>query len=141
MQDFFQKIILFTGLFLWSIASLSQDIQVTHTIISFGNFVDIDNAEAFSSRLVALRTELDHRCTIILNGDLIDGRQNFIKQTSKLDTFLRSVSNLRDTKVVIIPGDRDWNNSGRKGWLRAQLLEEFFEKQNYPNVTWALPGG
>ena len=118
----------------------AQPRDAVQSVILLGNLVDLQSVQSFTSQVSDIAQNFDHECSILLNGDFLDSKQNFSDQLKRLDTLLSGLGEISGTKVVMLPGDRDWQNSGREGWEFVQLLEEYVEK-NYPEVIWPVKDG
>lgn len=68
-------------------------------------------------------------------------KKNFAKDSIRLSYVLNELSKFGKGKIIIIPGDRDWNDSGNKGLKRVRQLEKLVKSLKIRNVTWALKDG
>ena len=120
-----------------------QDEATGHRVFLLGNTADIDldsNFYADFAQLVSKEAEF----TVLLNGDLVagDSGSKLTPQDSlRIDKLLRPLSTFENGKVIIIPGDRDWNNSGKDGLKLVKRLEKFVESMDFDNVKWAIDKG
>jgi len=121
----------------------AQDKDVSHRVFLLGNTTDIELESPFYEGLAKLLSNKDH-FTVVLNGDLIDSRESKKPTTQdslKIDKLLRSIAQYENGRVVIVTGDRDWANSGKKGLKSAKKLEDLVKSMKYKNVKWAIRKG
>ncbi|NND34181.1 MAG: hypothetical protein HKN76_16460, partial [Saprospiraceae bacterium] len=79
--------------------------------------------------------------TLLLNGDLLPAHLNFAQASSRLGSFVTTLQQSGNGQIVVVPGDRDWDKNGEFGLDKIKLLEEFFRKQQIPNVYFPLRKG
>ncbi len=109
----FQKIALFYLLFfLLSNISFSQ---VKYRVYLFANTADITKNTEYFNQFNNLISSVQEPFTLILNGDLIKGsnpKKNTAADSIRVRTMLGSVAGLKQGEIIIVPGDRDWADSG-----------------------------
>jgi len=81
---------------------------------------------------------------VIINGDLIDSEKS--KKPTYLDSLkmaklLLTITQNNNGRAIIIPGDRDWASSSKKGWDSVKKLEKLIQSMNLKNVHWAIKDG
>lgn len=115
--------------------------QFSQRVFLLGNTGDLPaNSQVYQD----LRTMINRGttpATVIINGDITDGAMNFHEDSLKLAQMLSVVEGLQHVKLIIIPGDRDWGNSGPQGLKYVRRLENLVNSFNVPNVQWALKKG
>ncbi len=124
-------------------AAMAQPSTVNYRVYLLGNTADIGLESDFYSHLASNLSESDP-FTVVLNGDLIDSRNN--KKPTSLDSLkirklLQAITKHKNGNVVIVPGDRDWASSGKKGWKSAVELEKMIKSMKFKNVSWAIDKG
>ena len=67
--------------------------------------------------------------TIVHLGDIV-GNQGLSKKTDKtstrqLDQLLQLTQNKPQGNMYFVPGDKDWDNSGKEGWKNVRNLEKY----------------
>ncbi|MGS0524759.1 hypothetical protein ACU8V7_05690 [Zobellia nedashkovskayae] len=123
--------------------SIAQSSEVEHRVYLLGNTTDIELVSPFYDSLSELLSTTDP-FTVILNGDLINSgktKEPTTQDSLKIDKLLRSITQHENGRVVIIPGDRDWANSGKKGLSSVNKLEKLVKSMDFENVKWAIRKG
>ncbi|UII28150.1 BamA/TamA family outer membrane protein [Fulvivirga maritima] len=119
----------------------AQDIE--HKVFLLGNIADIDNKEAFASDFIKTLNNTSTPYTILVDGDIIhsDPTEESTQDLKKLFTSLNKASK---GKIIIVPGDRDWDDSGKDGWKAVKKLEKIVKDWDLDKVKWpnddACPG-
>ena len=105
------------ALFLFSLNLSAQKESILHSVYFFGNLADVDNTTDFVQSLKSTFSSSSTPFTLIVNGDLVNEK---IKQPGKPEQ-LKKIFDLADMmeqfpngKLILLPGDRDWND-GQKG--------------------------
>ena len=120
-----------------------QDEAKGHRVFLLGNTADIDLNSKFNTDFAQLVSK-EAEFTVLLNGDLVagdSGSKITPEDSLRIDKLLRPLSALKNGKVIIIPGDRDWNNSGKDGLKLVKRLEKLVESMDFDNVKWAIDKG
>ena len=114
----------------------------------FSNLVDVINPTPF---YLALEDELDSNSnsfTIILNGDIIDHQLDEPYEDLQMKNvfgLLDLVGKYNNGRLVIIPGDRDWNNNQEGGYKSVNMLENtvkaYAEDHSINNFSWPVKNG
>ena len=115
--------------------------QSKHIVFLTGNTADIGNIESFTSALKDLIERENSDWTLILNGDLVDTRIHLQLACSKIDSLLSPLSMIPNGEIVIIPGDRDWDEGKPMGMLKLNSLENYILSKKYPQVFFPLRTG
>ena len=118
----------------------AQTGRVYHTVAVVGNLADLDNAETWSLALDSLLDGLGHNHTVLLAGDLVPGK-DFPPDTRKLVMCIERLRNPENRRIILIPGDRDWADSGADGWSMVKALEDEISPLLGNDVKWPLRGG
>ncbi|MBU2947158.1 BamA/TamA family outer membrane protein [Zobellia uliginosa] len=136
----------FTLLFfiiLGTLQAKAQSTNIEHQVYLLGNTTDIDMESPFYDSLSSVFPSTAP-FTVILNGDLINSgysKEPTFQDSLKIDKLLRSITTFKNGKVVIIPGDRDWANSRKKGLSSVNKLEKLIKSMDFNNVKWAIKKG
>ena len=126
---------------IYSQASLAQPETISHSVVMLGNTGDIKGPLSYGRALSMLLDTMVQDQTIVFNGDVITKeRQEYnLYATRELIQRLRMPGK---RKIVVMPGDRDWDDSGRRGWNMVQGIErELEELTEASDVIWPLRGG
>lgn len=122
---------------------MAQSNVVDHKVYLLGNTADLQKDSEFTKQLKALfPTQMDF--TVLLNGDLVDtsvSGEPTKDDLAKIRELLETVAAFPKGKVVIIPGDRDWADSGQEGWRSVKNLEKAIASMGFDHVTWAVSKG
>ncbi|NND32105.1 MAG: hypothetical protein HKN76_05890, partial [Saprospiraceae bacterium] len=112
-----------------------------HTVFIGSNFADTPLDSSIVSAYRGLTASCATDWTLLLNGDLLPAHLNFAQASSRLGNFVTSLQQSGKGQIVVVPGDRDWDKNGKFGLDKIKLLEEFFRKQQIPNVYFPLRKG
>ena len=112
-------------------------------IVTLGNTADAD--PTFFNTLQGFLQSSDESTTVILTGDyLADGDELLRNSTAAFADLAPLISLIRETPAVdfyLLPGDRDWAQSGRQGWEAVQALERHLKQQKLDNLHWSITKG
>ncbi len=135
-------IIIFIVICFFSQFTFAQESKIIHRVYTTGNLVDIENIDVFNNKFKAVLSKSNDPFTIIVNGDLTSGEKNEnIKDPNlPINKFLKCFQDVNG-KIIIIPGDRDWDNSGEKGWKKVKALEKHINSFGLKNVKWEIKNG
>ena len=138
-----KKILIIITFFILNSNSFGQKSDVIYRVINIGNTVDIKNNEEYTLALKKLLTSSKDPVLLILNGDLIKKNKTKFLGIDSLKVFkmLQTLSSVQNAKIIVIPGDRDWNNSRKNGLKKVQQLENLVEYDGFKNVKWILDNG
>lgn len=115
----------------------------SHRVYVTANTADLEIESPFYQDLRTLLAQSDAPFTLVLNGDLVRGKHHrgFLRSdTIRIQRLLEAAQGLNG-RVLIIPGDRDWAESGRNGWERVRALQLMVESWNYDHVDWIIENG
>lgn len=129
---------------LWLLIPLGLTAQApAHTVYLIGNTATTPLSE---TRLDPLRQTLRLTTTpftVIHLGDVVtnDGlpKTPDATTTARLDALLGLVEGLPQGRLLLVPGDKDWANSGPDGLKAVRRLEDYC-KQKSPQADVVLPG-
>jgi hypothetical protein len=115
----------------------------SYRVINIGNIVDIKNVEEYSIALKNLLASSKTPVLLILNGDLTQKNRTTSLGLDSLRMFkmLQTISAVDHAKIIVIPGDRDWNHSKKGGLKKVKQLENLVEYDGFKNVKWVLDKG
>lgn len=112
-------------------------------IITLGNTADAD--PSFFTAFQGYLNSSEGKTTVILTGDyvpngvlILDRNPNAFAALTPLIELIRKTP---EVEYHLLPGDRDWNQSGRDGWKAVREVEDFFEDQDLDNLHWPLDKG
>ncbi|NNF33713.1 MAG: hypothetical protein HKN68_06375, partial [Saprospiraceae bacterium] len=102
-------------------------------IISIANTVDIEDADYYE-HLDSYLSSVESPYSIVVNGDITSSTNS-----SSLTLLLETLTQSGAEKIIIIPGDRDWDESGRSGWQKVIDLEKQVKSDHKDsNIIWPL---
>jgi hypothetical protein len=117
---------------------------ITHHVFLTANTADISANSDFIPALENLLLNTNESWTLLINGDIIrkkisDKNEESIKQN--LNKFLNTLAQIDGGNIIIIPGDRDWADSGPDGWKNVRNLQKLIKDLNISNLDWTLKKG
>ncbi|MDH3650364.1 MAG: metallophosphoesterase, partial [Saprospiraceae bacterium] len=112
-----------------------------YAVYNIGNVSDVSDMALFADRLSQLFASCQTDWTLLLTGDLIDNRRNFNTAAERLDTLIQKVLADPRGNIVMIPGDRDWQESQRQGLEKVRVLENYLAQKSYDRLYFPLRGG
>ena len=143
-----QKYLLLLILMLCSAPSYSlfplENDTIKHRVFVTANTADIEEDSIIYTELKNLFSANPEPFTFIISGDLISEditQENASFQIAKIRKLLETSSGSENGRVVIIPGERDWADSGEEGWKSVKELEKRVKDLGYSHVTWAHKKG
>lgn len=89
------------------------------------NICDIENITPLQQSITNQITARDQSAVIIMNGDLTSQpvtTQIGADQLERLLSLVDNLAQLKSTKIILMTGDRDWNDNEPKGYLAVQDL-------------------
>ena len=114
--------------------ALAEDDPILHRLYQTANIVDINKTSTFLKHLNLLLSQQDDPASLLINGDLINGKIG--KQDSlKISRLLSISEKLAQGKLIILAGNRDWDDSGENGLKRVKKLEKYVKSFDYENVV------
>ena len=105
-----------------------------HPVILLGNVVDIHDRSPALRQVISHLNTLDE-FTVVLTGDFGD------HDLQELRILLNYMNGRPDSRMLILQGDRDWDDSGVNGWQESQRLEELVNYYGSANVIWVNQNG
>lgn len=137
--------------FLLQLSLLPVIAQAQHHVFFFGNYVDIQDKPAFHAQLDSLFSKQKAPFSLLLAGDLVSGKtaeKGKEKQLEPLFDLLDLMQKFPNGELLLLAGDRDWNDNRRGGEKSVQALEDrikdYYHGKNYQNIHWladdACPG-
>ncbi len=112
-----------------------------HDVYLTSNLCDLTSVDDLSSSLITEIKSNNNECTIILNGDLTSApitTSTGKKELENLFQLLDKIGPLNDTEIIILTGDRDWNDNKPHGYDAVQLLNgkilDFIQQNRLENV-------
>ncbi len=141
---FYTGFLLIIFCFCFVTSSYGQDEHSAHKVYLFGNTSDVENLDAF---IQTLKTELQkdtNPFVVILNGDMANEQSSDTYQAA-LENVLHladMVEGFPNGKLLLIPGDRDWNNGNKGGEKSVKKLEKDIKKylkdNDYKQTKWTV---
>ncbi|MBL3654644.1 BamA/TamA family outer membrane protein [Fulvivirga sediminis] len=135
--------ILVTALFCFIGLSDTPAQNIEHKVFLLGNITDIDDKEAFASNFINTLNKTSSPYTILVNGDIINSKPTN-ENTEALKRLFSSINKASKGKIIIVPGDRDWDDSSEEGWKAVKKLEKIVKDWDLDKVKWpnddACPG-
>ncbi|MGI9542262.1 MAG: metallophosphoesterase, partial [Cyclobacteriaceae bacterium] len=113
--------------------------SIQHQVITLANTADL-NEEGFKNLRLHLE-QINLPSTIIVNGDVVVNGDSHQQDSLTIEKLASLVKGLSNVTMVILPGDRDWNDSGKNGWKRVRGLEKLVNSMKLPNVVWPIKKG
>lgn len=109
--------------------SANQD-QPEHSLFFFSNLEDIRSDAPILDQLQTFFEGQTVPYTILYNGDFLDNngfeKKSHGKESDKIDRLIQLATD--DNEVIFIPGDKEWDNSGKKGLKKVKYLEKHLEE-------------
>ncbi|TRX46450.1 BamA/TamA family outer membrane protein [Fulvivirga sp. M361] len=119
----------------------AQSQNVEHRVYLLGNTADLSENSTFIEQFKELLPRKGP-FTVVLSGDLINTDNLPSEQDiTPVNKLLKALSGFEQGRTVIIPGDRDWANSGKNGLKSVKALEKAVAKMGIQNVVWAVSKG
>ncbi|MCB0577824.1 MAG: hypothetical protein KDD10_00755, partial [Phaeodactylibacter sp.] len=115
--------------------------QPTQHIWLLGNTADLPSESPY---WVQLRQELEQASKpvyLLIAGDLVPDCDGKSPPEARLQPLLELARGLEGVQVGLLPGDRDWADSGPKGWDCIREMEQFVSKHAPQNVDWLIDDG
>ncbi len=120
--------LIFLGIFPFSHAQ-----RPMHSVIVLGNTAKIHVDDPLFERLHAHLKAHTSPTTILFTGDLVDqnglGEKVGPTDSLRLHQLAAYDKMYPHVQVLFMPGDRDWDNSGKKGWKKVRNLEKYVENE------------
>ncbi len=98
-------------------------------LVVLGNTSDIHSEDTFG-KLETYLGQLNEPFIILLPGDLPSG--------SRLEALRDVLLSSNTNQIIILSGDRDWDNNGPNGWEYANSLENKIKSWDDKRVVWPI---
>jgi len=136
----FRRVALFLVLMsngLCSVNVHAEDIKVLLT----GNTADLKNPSQLFEIMEQYASVNTGPLLWVVNGDVFpDGFSDDQILTWKADAIVL-LERFPQLQLLINQGDRDWNDSGKKGWKRIQTIEKLLKQSTHPRFHLYLEHG
>ncbi len=113
------------------ISSLLWQGRYDREVFLLGNIADIESMDEYARSLVRYLQPFEQEVVLVFTGDLLPQHENFLKGSVILDKFLRKLIEVPELTILLLPGDRDWDDGSRQGLTKLRLLEQFLVNQDY----------
>ncbi len=122
---------------------ITQPTAPSHRVLLVSNLADVPADDPYWNQLRQLLEIQSGPYTLLVNGDLISKSFNPSNQGDllRIDKLINLAQGLSHGRVIILPGDRDWDNSGIEGLKSVKRLEDFVKGKNVSNLIWPLKNG
>ncbi len=114
----------------WNI-SYAQKSESNHSLYLLSN---LESLSADAPEIDAIENQIKSEIydfTILINGDFVDKNGVGVKpkqdDLDKVDRLLRMAG--EKGRLIFIPGDREWDNGGKKGLKKVKALEKYLESK------------
>jgi len=117
---------------------------IIHRVYLTANTADISSKSFFIPALEKLLSQTNDSFSLIINGDLITGKiskKNEEQITENLRRLFGTIAKFDNGQIIILPGDRDWAESGPDGLKNVKKLQKIIKNLNHSNVQWSLKKG
>ena len=95
------------------ISSLLWQGRYDREVFLLGNIADIESMDEYASSLVRYLQPFEQEVVLVFTGDLLPQHENFLKGSVILDKFLRKLIEVPELTILLLPGDRDWDDGSR----------------------------
>ena len=121
----------------------AQSNNSNHSVFLASNMVDINNTTGFTAKMEEILSEQTESFTFIINGDLVNSKfkKNFKKDSIRITSLFTRLSQFKNGTFIIVPGDRDWDGSGKHGLSNVKKLERLIKSLKLKNVKWSVKKG
>ncbi|MFK7807935.1 MAG: metallophosphoesterase [Saprospiraceae bacterium] len=116
---------------LLNLAAKAQNTSENHNLYLLSN---LESLPADAPELQAIETQIkkdNTPFTILINGDFVDknglGEKPEEEDINKLDRLIEMVGD--QGRVIFVPGDREWDNGGKRGLKKVKALEKYLESK------------
>ncbi len=125
---------------IWTMEASAQTSPL-HKILTLGNTAELNDPDKLSEAIKSLMSE-GTTLHLLINGDLISGKEESLAgDLDKATGLIKSLASIANSNIYIIPGDRDWANSGPGGLRMVKRLEDTIEDLDLENVHFTLDKG
>lgn len=112
--------------------------SIQHQVITLANTADLGEEDYNNLRLYL--AEISIPTTLMVNGDVVSNGSDQ-QDSLTVGRLAGLVKGLPSITMVVLPGDRDWNDSGKNGWKRIKRLEKLIRERKMPNMIWPIKNG
>ena len=124
------------------VVGISQPSVPAQRFWLLGNTADVKADSDFFDHFRKSLERQQEPVHVLVNGDLIKScGSDETPPKMPVERLLNSVQGLDHVTVTIIPGDRDWNNSGKGGLECVEELRDLVESYDLDNVHWPIKKG
>lgn len=144
MRKILTKRAILLCLFLWQMGGLILAQGGAHRIYLLGNAADIPADATFTRHLIDELRASEKPFTLLLNGDLTQpgaDPEQPLPADSPVLRILEAVEDMSLGQVIILPGDRDWNDSRKAGLKQAIGLEKQIKRMDLERTIWPIKRG
>lgn len=118
----------------------SRNADITYRLFHTANIADLNEDSHFFKNLSELLTLSGEPTSLLINGDLI--KNKFTEtDSSRIARLLTLTEYLNMGKLIILSGERDWDDSGKDGLKQVKQLEKYIESFHNPKVDYAIEKG
>lgn len=115
--------------------------KINYRIFSIGNTANLKEDTTFYYALKETLSKSNEKKILLINGDLIKSDAHLSRDSSRVYKMLHILSSAKNTQIIVLPGDRDWSNSGKNGLKTVKKVEKWVENDVFNNVKWVLDKG
>lgn len=126
---------------LFCLALATVQAQPTQHLWLLGNTADIPPGSPYWSQL---RQELEQATKpvyLLIAGDIIPDCNGKEPPEAPIEALLGLARGLEGVQMGMLPGDRDWANSGADGWDCVRAMEKYVQQRAPKNVDWLIGDG
>ena len=100
-----------------SVSGNAQPASIPHKVFLISNLADVPARNGYWDHLQQLLTSQSGPYTLVVNGDILTKSFDPANQEDlgRIEHLVGLAQDLSQGRIVIIPGDRDWDNSGIDG--------------------------
>jgi len=126
-----------------SLTVLGQKNDVNYRVINIGNLANLKNLTEYTAALKQFTQQQNVPTLLLINGDITHPNNSpyLGKDSLPLFEFFSQLSDLPNISTIVIPGDSDWDNSGKYGLDKVKNLEELVEYDGFKRVKWIADKG
>ena len=129
-------------LILGGIIASAQNSTAAQRLWLLGNTADIKADSDFFDHFRKALEDQNDPVHVLVNGDLIKNcGPDRVPPKIPVEKLLKTVEGLGHVEMTILPGDRDWNNSGKGGLQCVESLRKLVNSYDLENVHWPIEKG
>ena len=126
---------------LFCLALTIAQAQPTQHLWLLGNTADIPSGSPYLGQLRQELEQADKPVYLLIAGDIVPDCGGKQPPEAPVKALLELVRGLDGVQMGILPGDRDWANSGPDGWDCIRSMEKYVLKHAPKNVEWLIDDG